>query len=64
LYKNTKIGIRLFDAGGKEVKQIKNENFSFGKHSVTFDVNELARGMYLLMLQTEDGVSIRRLVKQ
>ena len=44
--------------------QIKNENFSFGKHSVTFDVNELPRGIYLLMLQTEDGVSIRRLVKQ
>jgi hypothetical protein len=56
------VSLRVFSANGEEVITLVNSRQSAGEHSVDFNANGLAAGMYLYKLQTEQFVSIKKMI--
>jgi len=55
--------IGLFDMQGSLVRKLaKGENFSPGIHDMTFDVQDLAAGVYAVRIHTDQAVSTRQLI--
>lgn len=51
----------LFDAQGREVREVFAGNLSAGAHRLPVQVQDLAAGTYFLHLQSQAGVSIRNI---
>lgn len=49
------VKISVFDISGKEIRMLKNEEFSGGTHSISFDGEGMASGMYFYTIQTKFG---------
>lgn len=60
----TKVDIELLNSLGQTVKKIVSEKRDIGKHQITFDASELASGIYLLNLRTQNSVETKKIVKQ
>ncbi len=46
-----KVTILICDAAGKEIKTILNENLNEGAHAISFDMENMEPGFYLIRLQ-------------
>lgn len=50
------VKLSIFDLAGKEVAVIQNNRFSAGNHSIHFNAEYLASGIYIYRLETRDKV--------
>ena len=50
--------LAVYDLLGKKVAQLVNGHLSPGKHEITFDAHDLASGIYLYELRSEEQVAI------
>ncbi|TSC52188.1 MAG: hypothetical protein LiPW41_399 [Parcubacteria group bacterium LiPW_41] len=55
------VKISIFDVAGREVKQLINQEFSGGTHSVRFDGVGMASGMYIYAVQTRFGLLSKKM---
>ncbi len=51
---------KLFDMLGREVRTLIHETKAAGRHSITFQANGLASGVYFYRLTPESGFSTTR----
>ncbi len=58
------VGIKIFDAKGREIKTLVDENQSPGEHQVIFNAEGLPAGMYFVWLQNEKTVEVGKLIKE
>ena len=56
------VSLKVFDASGKEVAVLVNENKPAGRYSVTFDGSELSSGIYFYKLESSGFVETKRMV--
>jgi hypothetical protein len=56
------VSLRVYDALGREVRTLVNEELKAGSHKIFFDAGELAGGVYYYRLTAGDFVSTRKLV--
>jgi len=56
------INLKIFDAAGKEVAVLVNENQNAGKYSVAFDGSNLASGLYFYELTAGDFKETKRMI--
>jgi hypothetical protein len=54
--------LRVYDALGREVATLVNENLPPGRYEVTFDAEGLASGVYLYRLQAGEFTQTKRMV--
>ena len=59
---NCDVRIALFDILGREIKEIVNGNYNWGKYSVSFSAEELTSGIYFYKLETGEFVSTKKLI--
>jgi hypothetical protein len=62
LTENRDLSISLFNLQGQEVKNIHTGNLSTGDHSFLIEKGNIASGMYIVSIQTKDGVATRKIV--
>lgn len=62
LLKNTHVKINIFDLAGKKVTTLINENQNSGIHSVQFDGNKFASGIYYYQLLTPEYSEVKKMV--
>ena len=60
--KNQKVTLKVFDAVGKEVVTLVNENQSPGEYEVTFDGNKLSSGIYYYNLTAGDFSETKKMM--
>ena len=60
---DSKVEITLLDIAGKVVKQ-STQLSSKGENSVSINVSDVSTGMYLLKLQTSEGVKTQKVLIQ
>ncbi len=53
--------IRIYDIDGKMVKSIMSPNFDYSQFKI--NISELAGGSYLLLIETNDGLSLKKFIK-
>jgi hypothetical protein len=53
--------IEIFDVNGKRVKQFNN---TLNNNEMSLDVADVAKGLYILRLQSKGQTTVRRFVKQ
>lgn len=63
LPKADKVNLRVFDAVGKQVYQ-HNSNTAIQNYQHQLDFSDMPRGMYLISLQTSEGMISRQLIVQ
>jgi hypothetical protein len=56
------VSLKLFNASGKEIKTLVNEEQGLGKHGVIFNQNGLEPGIYYYRLQTEYETGTNRFI--
>ncbi len=54
--------IKIYDILGKEISTLVNEVQDVGYKEVAFDANRLSSGVYYYKLQTEDFVSVKKMI--
>ncbi len=54
----------VIDISGSVLKTIHFKNQMQGDHNITIDLSEFPAGMYFIRMQSEDNVSMRKIVKQ
>jgi Domain of unknown function (DUF4082)/Secretion system C-terminal sorting domain len=59
-----KVKLSVFDMAGREIKVLTNKVGEAGSHLVTLDAATLSRQLYLVKLQTEDGVLTKTILVQ
>ena len=55
------VKLTIFDATGREVSQIVNENLSAGNYSYSFNAANLSSGVYFYKLIVNDYVSVKKM---
>jgi photosystem II stability/assembly factor-like uncharacterized protein len=58
----SQVVLELFSIGGEKICQLANEKKSPGKYSVPFNAKDLPTGIYYYRLQTETGISSRKMI--
>lgn len=53
--KSGKVGIKVYDILGREVKTLVDRRVEAGAHITSFDASNLASGVYVYEIMTEDG---------
>jgi len=56
------VSLKIFDILGRELRQLVSEVKSKGAYSVDFDASSLPSGIYFYKLETENFVSIKRMI--
>ncbi len=56
------VQLRVYDALGKEVANLVNENKETGLYSVDFDASNLPSGVYIYRMQSGDFVSSKKMI--
>lgn len=56
------VALTVYDLRGREVQQLVSGDQIAGIHEITFNGNDLAAGVYLLRLSTEEGIQTRRML--
>ena len=62
LPKSGHISLKVYDLLGREVVTLKNEFQAAGKYSVEFDGSNLASGIYLYVLVTDNFIVSRKMI--
>ncbi|MGK9477384.1 T9SS type A sorting domain-containing protein [Melioribacter sp. OK-6-Me] len=61
LNRESKISITIYDTLGRKVKELFNGIKQAGKHKTTFNASGLSSGIYLVVLNTSSGFSVKKL---
>ncbi|MEM9824635.1 MAG: T9SS type A sorting domain-containing protein, partial [Bacteroidota bacterium] len=65
LQESSQVNLSILDLSGKRVATILQGQFAAGEHLFAQDIsNQLARGMYFLSLQTDQGLTTQKLIVQ
>lgn len=64
LPQNTQLNIKLFDATGNLVRNVFNGKVSQGIYNREIFLEELATGLYLIQVQSDDFSATEKLIKQ
>ncbi len=57
------VNISIFDLTGKKVETIENDNMrDKGKHTIKFDTQQLANGVYSVHIQTDEFTSTKKII--
>jgi hypothetical protein len=56
------VAVKVFDALGKEIKTLVNENETAGKHKIEWDAKGLPSGIYFYQLYTADYVETKKMI--
>lgn len=56
------VSLRLLNANGQTIRSEVSEPYPVGAHQLEMDIKNLAPGLYFLEMQTEQGVSTKKLV--
>jgi hypothetical protein len=59
--KSAFVKLKIFDAIGREVIQLINENLALGTYETDFDGNELPSGIYYYKLETKDFIETKKM---
>ncbi|MBU0692662.1 T9SS type A sorting domain-containing protein [bacterium] len=62
LAENEFVSLRIFNLMGQEIATLVNHDLNAGRHEITFDAGELATGVYLYRLESENFTAQRKLV--
>ena len=62
LPKSGDVTLKIYNLLGEEVKTLVNEYKEIGNHSVQFNANNLASGMYLYRLQSGDFIEVKKMI--
>jgi len=60
--KDGKVDIKVFDALGREVKTLVNENKTAGKYSIEFDASHLASGIYFYSIHAGEYSAVKKMI--
>lgn len=60
--KPTFVSLKIFDAFGKEIKELIRKNISEGNYEITFDGASLPCGIYFYQLATGDFTETKKMV--
>lgn len=61
LNKESKISITIYDTLGRKVKELLNAIKQAGRHKTAFNASGLSCGVYLVVLNTSSGFSVKKL---
>ncbi len=64
LSNNETVSILLFNASGVLLKTVASEKQSVGEHKFSLDTEKLSSGNYLLYIKTDDGIVVKKIIKQ
>ena len=64
LKQNAMVTGNVIDINGRVVKSILHENLGIGNFNRSFNLSDLAPGMYLIKLQVGDAYTARKIIKQ
>ncbi len=56
------VSLKIFNVLGKEVGTLVNTNIEAGKHSINYNADKLATGMYILRIQIGSFISSKKMV--
>ena len=56
------VNLTVYNVLGQEVATLVNENIAAGTHIVKFDARNLASGIYIYRLQTDEFVKVRKML--
>ena len=56
------VTLKVFDVLGREVAELVNEEIPVGTHSVTWDANEFASGMYFYTIKAENFNQTKKMI--
>ena len=56
------VALKIFDLSGRQVRQLVSGNMSAGKYNVPFNGEDLAAGIYIYRLETENYTATKKLV--
>ncbi len=56
------VRLSLFDIRGRELEELVNEQLTAGEHKINFRGSDYATGVYLVVLETEQGMQSRRIL--
>ncbi len=62
ILKSGNVTLTVYDVNGKLVKTIINDNQTFGTYKYDFDASNLASGIYIYELRTNDFVATKKMV--
>jgi hypothetical protein len=57
----THVSIKIYDMLGKEVATLKNEYMNAGYHSINFNARNLASGLYIYKILTNNHTAVRKM---
>jgi photosystem II stability/assembly factor-like uncharacterized protein len=57
-----RVGLNVYDVSGRLVATVMDENLKAGKHTVTFNADKLATGVYFYKLSTSSGEITRKMI--
>jgi hypothetical protein len=60
--KNSFVTIKIYDALGKTVNTLVNENKNPGNYEISFDASELASGLYFYKIQAGDFTDVKKMI--
>ena len=58
-----KVSLKVYNSSGNIIRVVINEVQNAGKHVVDFNAFNLPSGIYFYILETEEGISTRKIVK-
>jgi mannan endo-1,4-beta-mannosidase len=58
------VTLKVYDILGREVSELVNEEKDAGEYEVSFDASSLSSGVYCYKLQSNDKVSVKKMVLQ
>ena len=65
LEKSSDVSLQIFDLNGKLVTQNREQNGVEGQYQYEFNMNDLgSKGMYFLTIQTEQGLTVQKVILQ
>lgn len=56
------VQLKVFNAAGKEVKELVNRQIDRGTYSINFDGTDLSSGVYFYKLITSDFISVKKMI--
>lgn len=62
LPKESKVRLSVYSLLGEKVAELANGNFGPGYHKVNFDASKLNSGMYIYKIETNDFVSVKKML--
>ena len=62
LPKNSKVKITIYDSLGRQVKILVDKEYDAGFHTIRFNANELASGIYLYKIEGGDFIDVKKMI--